>query len=48
MVEVFVVAWMLLQQNGYKFKIIYRELEFMRLWELAAGSAVKLVPEELE
>ena len=33
------VAWVLLQvqQSRYKFKIIYRELEFMGLWELAAG-----------
>ena len=34
------VAWVLLQQNRYKFKISNRELEFMGLWELAAGSSI--------
>ena len=28
------VAWVILQQSGYKFKINYRELECMGLWEL--------------
>ena len=37
MVVIFVVAWVLLQQNGYKFKIIFRELESTGLWEPAAG-----------
>ena len=31
------MAWVILQLSGYKFKIIYRELEFMGLWELAVG-----------
>ena len=34
---VVVVVVVLLQPSGYKFNIIYRELEFMGLWELAAG-----------
>ena len=37
--SVLVVAWVLLQvqQSRYKFTIIYRELEFMGLWELGWG-----------
>ena len=47
---VFVVAWVLLQQSGYKFEIIYRD---WNLWGCGSslqvvGAAAKLVPEGLE